>query len=81
MKNSSTPSDPSLAALLHDLNQSLTAILSNARAAQRFLSNPTVDHHTEMHNILEDIVADDKRAAEIVQKLREAIKGAEGDGR
>ena len=80
MKNSSTPSDPSLAALLHDLNQPLTAILSNARAAQRFLSNPTLDHHAEMNDILEDIVADDKKAAGIVQKLRQAIKDAEGDG-
>lgn len=80
MKKSSTPSDPSLAALLHDLNQPLTAILSNARAAQRFLSNPTLVDHAEMHDILEDIVADDKKAAGIVQKLRQAIKDAEGDG-
>ena len=80
MKNSSTPPDPSLVALLHDLSQPLTAILSNARAAQRFLSNPTLDHHAEMHAILEDIVADDKKAAGIVQKLRQAIKDAEGDG-
>jgi C4-dicarboxylate-specific signal transduction histidine kinase len=80
LKKSSTPSDPSLAALLHDLSQPLTAILSNARAAQRFLSNPSLDHHAEMHDILEDIVADDKKAAGIVQKLRQAIKDAEGDG-
>ena len=80
MKNSSTPPDPSLVALLHDLSQPLTAILSNARAAQRFLSNPTLDHHAEMHDILEDIVADDKKAAGIVQKLRQAIKHAEGEG-
>ena len=80
MKNSSTPPDPSLVALLHDLSQPLTAILSNARAAQRFLSNPTLDHHAEMHDILEDIVADDKKAAGIVQKLRQAIEDAEGEG-
>jgi C4-dicarboxylate-specific signal transduction histidine kinase len=80
LKNSSTPPDPSLVALLHDLNQPLTAILSNARAAQRFLSNPTLDHHAEMHDILEDIVADDKKAAGIVQKLRQAIEDAEGEG-
>jgi signal transduction histidine kinase len=80
LKKSSTPSDPSLAALLHDLSQPLTAILSNARAAQRFLSNPSLDHRAEMHDILEDIVADDKKAADIVGKLRQAIKDAEGDG-
>jgi hypothetical protein len=80
LKNSSTPPDPNLVALLHDLSQPLTAILSNARAAQRFLSNPTLDHHTEMRDILEDIVADDKKAVDIVQKLRQAIKDAEGEG-
>jgi two-component system, LuxR family, sensor kinase FixL len=80
LKNSSTPPDPSLVALLHDLSQPLTAILSNARAAQRFLSNPTLDHHAEMRDILEDIVADDKKAVGIVQKLRQAIKDAEGEG-
>jgi hypothetical protein len=80
LKNSSTPPDPSLVALLHDLSQPLTAILSNARAAQRFLSNPSLDHQAEMHDILEDIVADDKKAVGIVQKLRQAIKDAEGDG-
>jgi two-component system, LuxR family, sensor kinase FixL len=80
LKNSSTPPDPNLVALLHDLSQPLTAILSNARAAQRFLSNPTLDHHAEMRDILEDIVADDKKAVGIVQKLRQAIKDAEGEG-
>jgi C4-dicarboxylate-specific signal transduction histidine kinase len=78
LKNSSTPTDRSLAALLHELNQPLTAILSNARAAQRFLLNPTLDRHAEMHDILEDIVADDKKAAGIVEKLRRAIKDAQG---
>jgi hypothetical protein len=33
-----------------------------------------------MRDILEDIVTDDKKAAGIVQKLRQAIKDAEGDG-
>jgi signal transduction histidine kinase len=69
-------STPDLAALVHDLNQPLTAILSNAQAGQRFLANPTLDHRAEMHDILADIVADNKRAVELVKKLGQAIKDA-----
>ena len=71
-------STPDLAALVHELNQPLTAILSNAQAGQRFLANPTLGHHAEIHEILADIVADNKRAVELVKKLRQAIKEAEG---
>jgi two-component system sensor kinase FixL len=78
LKNSPTASNSTLAALLHELNQPLTAILSNAQAAQRYLSNPTPDHPAEMHDILADIVADNKRAVGIVQKLKKAIQDAEG---
>ena len=60
-------------ALVHELNQPLTAILSNAQAAQRFLQaeRPDLD---EIQNILEDIVADDKRASEVIQGLRGFLK-------
>ncbi len=71
-------STPDLAALVHELNQPLTAILSNAQAAQRVLADPTLDHRAEMHDILADIVADNKRAVELVQRLRQVIKEAEG---
>jgi signal transduction histidine kinase len=71
-------STPDLAALVHELNQPLTAILSNAQAAQRVLADPTLDHGAEMHDILADIVADNKRAVELVQRLRQVIKEAEG---
>jgi len=62
-----------LSALLHELNQPLTAILSNAQAAQRHLSNTMLDR-AELHDILADIVADDKRAADIMRRLGQAIK-------
>ena len=78
MKNPATESTATLAALIHELNQPLTAILSNAQAAQRFLANPTLDHSTEMLDILADIVADNRRAVELVQRLKQAIKEAEG---
>ena len=75
------PVSTDLAALLHELSQPLTAILSNAQAAQRFLSNATVDHRAELQDILADIVAHDKKAADLVGKLKQAIQDMEGEGR
>jgi signal transduction histidine kinase len=57
-------------ALVHDLNQPLTAILSNAQAALRFLASGQPDIQ-ELREILNDIVRDDKRAAGIVRSLGE----------
>ncbi|MCH8622327.1 PAS domain S-box protein [Undibacterium sp. TS12] len=56
-------------ALAHELNQPLTAILSNAQAAQRFLARPEPDIK-ELGDILQDIVDEDKRAGEIIRRLR-----------
>jgi two-component system sensor kinase FixL len=78
LKTSPLASTPDLATLVHDLNQPLTAILSNAQAAQRFLANPTLDHRAEIHDILADIVADNKRAVDLVKKLKQALKDADG---
>lgn len=78
MKTSPTASTPALAELIHQLNQPLTAILSNAQAAQRFLANPTLEHRAEMQDILADIITDNKRAVDLVRKLSEVIKEAEG---
>jgi len=55
--------------LAHELNQPLTAILSNAQAAQRFLARGEVDLD-EVRAILTDIVSDDKRAGEVIRGLR-----------
>ncbi len=63
-------------ALAHELNQPLTAILSNAQAAQRFLKSDSVDL-VEMRAILDDIVDDDKRAGEVIQRLRSLLKRGE----
>jgi two-component system sensor kinase FixL len=61
------------ASLAHELNQPLTAILSNAQAAQRFLAaGPArVD---ELGEILDDIVQDDSRASEVIQRMRALVK-------
>ncbi len=62
--------------LAHELNQPLTAILSNAQAAQRFLSHDRADLN-EVRDILTDIVAEDKRAGEVIHRLRLLLKKGE----
>jgi signal transduction histidine kinase len=61
------------ASLAHELNQPLTAILSNAQAAQRLLAADPVNLE-EIREILNDIVADDKRAGEVIHRLHALIK-------
>jgi PAS domain S-box-containing protein len=62
--------------IAHELNQPLTAILSNAQAALRFTSKPPVDLET-LREILRDIVADDQRAGEIIWRLRALFERGE----
>jgi C4-dicarboxylate-specific signal transduction histidine kinase len=57
------------ASLAHELNHPLGAILSNAQAAQRFMSAEPPDL-TEVREILADIIADDQRAVEVIRRLR-----------
>ena len=64
------------ASLAHELNQPLTAILNNAQLAQRFLAAEVVDL-AELREILNDIVADDNRAAAVIQRLRRLLKKGE----
>jgi len=60
-------------ALAHELNQPLAAILSNAQAAQRMLGRDPSDF-SEIHAILGDIVANDRRAGEIIRRLRAMVR-------
>jgi PAS domain S-box-containing protein len=62
--------------LAHELNQPLTAILSNAQAAQRFLARdpPNVQ---EVRSILAEIADADKRAGQLIQRLRVLMKKGE----
>jgi two-component system, LuxR family, sensor kinase FixL len=62
--------------LAHELNLPLTAILSNAQAAQRILANSDADL-TELREILNDIVTEDKRAGEVIRRLRLLLKKGE----
>lgn len=64
------------ASLAHELSQPLTAILSNAQAAQRFLSTKPADLG-EIKDILKDIVEDNSRAGEVIRRIRALVKKEE----
>jgi two-component system sensor kinase FixL len=62
--------------LAHELTHPLTAILSNAQAAQRFLADDNVDLD-EVREILNDIVIQDQRAGDVIHSLRLMLKKGE----
>ncbi len=64
-------------AIAHELNQPLTAILANAQAAQMMLARDTPDVD-EALLALEDIVEDDNRAGQVIQRLRGLLKKDRG---
>lgn len=59
--------------LAHELNQPLSAILSNAQAAQRMLQRDPGELE-EIGLILGDIVENDRRAGEIIRRLRAMLR-------
>ena len=62
------------ASMAHELNQPLTAILSNAQAAQRFrLSDASADAE-EVGEALADIAHDAERAGEVIRRLRGLLR-------
>ena len=63
-------------AIVHEVNQPLTAILSNAQAALHLLGqdNPNL---AEIRDALQDIVQEDNRAGEVVRRLRGLLKKGE----
>jgi two-component system, LuxR family, sensor kinase FixL len=64
----------------HELNQPLTAILSNAQAGLRFLAHGECDLD-EVRGILADVVEEDKRAGEVLRRLRLLLKRGEAQRR
>jgi PAS domain S-box-containing protein len=63
-------------AIAHEVNQPLTAILSNAQAALYLLAQDKPDL-AEVRGALEDIVQEDNRAGEVVHRLRGLLKKGE----
>ena len=64
------------ASIAHELNQPLMAILTNARAALRFMEHDP-PNLTELREILEDIAEADHRAAEVIRRMRGLVKKEE----
>ena len=62
--------------LAHELNLPLSAILFNAQAAQRLLAHGDADL-AELQEILSEIVSEDKRAGEVIRRLRLWLKKGE----
>ncbi len=63
--------------IAHELNQPLTAILSNAQAAQHFIAGKGDVDKVELAEILSDIIAADQRAGEVIRRLRALFKRGE----
>lgn len=62
-----------ISSLAHELCQPLTAILSNAQAGLRLMKLGSLNAD-ETVAILEDIVADDKRAGQVIESLRAMLR-------
>jgi two-component system sensor kinase FixL len=63
--------------IAHELNQPLTAILSNAQAAQHFIAAKGELDKVELAEILKDIITADQRAGAVIQRLRALFKKGE----
>jgi len=63
-------------AIAHEVNQPLTAILSNAQAALYLLERDK-PNLAEVRDALRDIVQEDNRAGEVVRRLRGLLKKGE----
>jgi signal transduction histidine kinase len=61
------------ASIAHELNQPLTAILSNAQVARQLLDGGAEDV-AELREIMADIIADDRRAGEVIRRLRDFVR-------
>jgi signal transduction histidine kinase len=63
------------ASIAHEINQPLGAILTNTETAQEILKSPNPDIN-ELNEILGDILKDDRRATEVIRRMRSLLKKA-----
>jgi PAS domain S-box-containing protein len=64
--------------LAHELNQPLTAIVTNARAAQRFIASGDLSP-ADLNEILADIGADGYRASEVIRGIKGMVRRGESE--
>ena len=62
------------AAIAHELNQPLAAILSNAQAGLRYLERGALGAEEMRAAILKSVVRDDKRAADTIRAMRALLR-------
>src|SRR6266566_3517469 len=65
------------ASLAHEVNNPIGAIVANASAGQRLLAAGKIGTR-DLKELLADIVADGRRAGEVVQGIRNMVRKAEG---
>ena len=63
--------------LAHELNQPLGAIVTNAGAALRFLERDRLSGE-KLREVLQDIVADGRRANEVIRTIKGIVRKEEG---
>jgi signal transduction histidine kinase len=63
------------ASIAHEINQPLGAILTNAEAADAILKSSSPDI-AELKEIVKDILQDDRRASEVIRRMRSLLKKA-----
>ena len=63
------------ASIAHEINQPLGSILTNTETAQAILKSPNPDID-ELNDIVSDILQDDRRATEVIRRMRSLLKKA-----
>jgi signal transduction histidine kinase len=63
------------ASIAHEISQPLGSILTNTETAQAILKSPNPNIN-EVNEILGDILRDDRRAAEVIRRMRSLLKKA-----
>jgi signal transduction histidine kinase/ABC-type uncharacterized transport system substrate-binding protein len=63
------------ASIAHEINQPLGSILTNAETAQAILKSPSPDI-LELNEIVADIVRDDRRAGEVIRRIKSLLTKA-----
>ena len=66
------------ASIAHEINQPLGAIQTNAETADAILNSPSPDI-AELKDIVRDILQDDRRASEVIRRLRSLMRKAPFD--
>jgi len=61
--------------IAHEINQPLGSILTNAETAQEILKSPSPDI-AELNEIVGDIVRDDRRASEVILRMKSFLRKA-----